>query len=121
MIIAHALIAQPDKFVALRYQQESVFSIELGDTGEGQLSLISGDPFSEEGFTCLPFSRSAPLPYVQNQRAVWSKRPGECCLRTLRQLGVFCLRLPENRDVGVRVFPEREEILVGSLRLGLVS
>ena len=35
----------------------------------------------------------------------------------LLHLGVFCVRLPKNRDVGVRVFPEREEILVGSLRL----
>jgi hypothetical protein len=42
-------------------------------------------------------------------------------MRTLRQLGVFCLRLPENRDVGVSVIPEREEILVGSLRLVLIS
>jgi hypothetical protein len=37
LIVADALIAPPDKFVALRYQQESVFSIELGDTCEGQL------------------------------------------------------------------------------------
>src|SRR5213594_2175381 len=41
VIIADALIAPPDKFVALRYQQESVFSIELGDTCEGQLPPIS--------------------------------------------------------------------------------
>jgi hypothetical protein len=41
VIIADAIIAPPDKFVALRYQQESVFSIELGDTCEGQLSPIS--------------------------------------------------------------------------------
>jgi len=41
MIIADALLAPPDKFVALRYQQESVFSIELGDTCEGQLAPIS--------------------------------------------------------------------------------
>ena len=41
LIIADALIAPPDKFVALRYQQESVFSIELGDTCERQLSPIS--------------------------------------------------------------------------------
>src|SRR3954467_12535255 len=41
LIIADALIAQPGKFVALRDQQESVFSIELSDTGEGQLSPIS--------------------------------------------------------------------------------
>jgi hypothetical protein len=34
------LIAPPDKFVALRYQQESVLSIELGDACEGQLSSI---------------------------------------------------------------------------------
>src|SRR5437762_3178835 len=34
--------------------------------------------------------------------------------RKLLQLGVFCLRLPENRDVEVRVFPECEKILVGS-------
>ena len=41
LIIADALIAPPDKLVALRHQQESVFSIELGDTCEGQLSPIS--------------------------------------------------------------------------------
>ena len=41
LIIADALIAPPDKFVALGYQQESAFSIELGDTCEGQLSTIS--------------------------------------------------------------------------------
>ena len=41
LIIADALITPPDKFVALRYQQESVFSIELGDTCEGQLPPIS--------------------------------------------------------------------------------
>jgi hypothetical protein len=41
LIVADALIALPDKFVALGYQQESVFSIELGDTCEGQLSPIS--------------------------------------------------------------------------------
>jgi hypothetical protein len=36
------------------------------------------------------------------------------------QLGVFRLGLLEDRDVGVGVFPEIEEILVGSLGLGLV-
>ena len=41
LIIADALITPPDKFVALRYQQESVFSIELDDTCEGQLPPIS--------------------------------------------------------------------------------
>ena len=41
LIIADALIAPPHKFVAFRYQQESVFSIELGDTCEGQLPPIS--------------------------------------------------------------------------------
>ena len=40
MIVADALIAPPDKLVALRYQQESVFGIELGDTREGQLAPI---------------------------------------------------------------------------------
>src|SRR5262245_20006353 len=40
LIIADALIALPDKFVALGYQQEPVFSIELGDTCEGQLPPI---------------------------------------------------------------------------------
>jgi len=40
LIIAYALIALPDKFVVLRYEQESVFSIERGDTCEGQLPLL---------------------------------------------------------------------------------
>ncbi len=42
-------------------------------------------------------------------------------IRRSLQLGVFRLRLLEDRDVGVGVFPESEEILVGSLCLGLVS
>ena len=37
------------------------------------------------------------------------------------QLRVFRLGLLEDRDVGVGVFPECEEILVGSLCLGLIS
>jgi hypothetical protein len=37
------------------------------------------------------------------------------------QLGVFRLGLLEDRDVGVGVFPEAKEILVGSLGLGLIS
>lgn len=41
LVIAGALIAPPDKFVALRDQQESVFTIELRDTCEGQLPPIS--------------------------------------------------------------------------------
>ena len=41
--------------------------------------------------------------------------------RKLLQLDVFCLRLPENRNVGVRVVPEREEILVASSCLGGIS
>lgn len=41
VIVADALIAPPDKFVALGYQQEAVFGIELGDTCEGQLPSIS--------------------------------------------------------------------------------
>ena len=42
-------------------------------------------------------------------------------LAELRQLGVFRFGLLEDRDVGVGVFPEGEEILVGSLCLGLFS
>jgi hypothetical protein len=42
-------------------------------------------------------------------------------IRELLQLGVLCVRLPENRDVGVRAFPDGEKIPVGSLRLDLVS
>ena len=41
--------------------------------------------------------------------------------RILRQLGVFRLGLRQDRDVGVGVFPQGEEILVGSLRLGWIS
>jgi len=37
------------------------------------------------------------------------------------QLGVFRLGLLEDRDVGVGVFPEGEEILVSSLCLALIS
>src|SRR5678815_4841422 len=38
-----------------------------------------------------------------------------------RQFGVFRLGLREDRDVGVGVFPQSEEILVGGLRLGQIS
>src|SRR5260370_26910745 len=37
------------------------------------------------------------------------------------QPGVFGFGLLKNRDVGVGVLPERQEILVGSLRLGVVA
>ena len=37
------------------------------------------------------------------------------------QLGVFRLGLLENRDVGVSVFPEREETIVRTFRLVAVS
>jgi hypothetical protein len=40
---------------------------------------------------------------------------------TLLQPGVFAFRLSENRRVGIRVFPQLEEIVVAGLRLGLVS
>src|SRR5712691_11426364 len=46
---------------------------------------------------------------------MWSR------MRTSRQLSKFCLCLPENRDVRVGVFPQGEEILVPSLRLGQIS
>jgi hypothetical protein len=37
------------------------------------------------------------------------------------QLRVFRLGLPENRNAGVGVFPEREEILTGDLCLSFLS
>src|SRR5262245_50576001 len=40
-IIAHVLVALSDKFVTLGYQQEPMFSVELGDAREGQLPPIS--------------------------------------------------------------------------------
>ena len=49
------------------------------------------------------------------------RRRAAAAERKLLQLGVFRLRLREDRDVGVGVFPEREEILVGSLRLDRIS
>ena len=39
----------------------------------------------------------------------------------LLQPGVFRLGLLKDRDIGVGVFPESEEILVGSLGFGLIS
>src|SRR5262245_11898865 len=62
LIMADALIATPHKFVALRYQQESAFSIQLRDTCVRQFPTVGGDPFPEEGLTRLPLRRSAPLP-----------------------------------------------------------
>jgi hypothetical protein len=79
LIIADALVAPLDKFVAFRDQQESVFTVKVRDTCEGLLSSIGGDPFSEEGLTYLPFRGSPPFSYVQNQHAVRSKRPCKCC------------------------------------------
>jgi hypothetical protein len=49
------------------------------------------------------------------------QRPARRLVFRSLQLGVFCLGLPEDRNIAVRVFPEREEILVGSLCLGLIS
>jgi hypothetical protein len=60
-------------------------------------------------------SMDARLQLLELLRITWSS------MRTLRQLGVLCLRLPENRDVGVRVFPEREEILVGAFCVRLIA
>ena len=37
------------------------------------------------------------------------------------QLGVFRLGLLENRDVGVGVLPEREESMIRTFSLGVVS
>ena len=34
---------------------------------------------------------------------------------------VLCLRTSQDRDTGVCVFPNCQELLVGSFRLGLVS
>ena len=36
------------------------------------------------------------------------------------QLGVFCLGLFEDGDVGVSVFPEGEEVLVGGAGFGVI-
>ena len=48
-------------------------------------------------------------------------RPPKLVIRHSLQLCVFCLGLLEDRDVGVGVFPEREEILVGSAGFGRVA
>ncbi len=47
--------------------------------------------------------------------------PAKLVIRRSLQPGVFRLGLLEDRDAGVGVFPEREEILVGSLCLVLIS
>src|ERR1039457_2081358 len=47
--------------------------------------------------------------------------PAKLAVRRSLHPGVFPLGLLEDRDVGVGVFPDVEEILVGSLCLGLVS
>src|SRR5437868_15200404 len=41
---------------------------------------------------------------VEQMRIRWSE------MRKLRQVGVFCLRCPENRYVWVRVFPQPEDV-----------
>ena len=46
-----------------------------------------------------------------------ARRSDGCSL----QHGVFCFGFFQDRDVRVGVFPEREEILVGSPCLGLIS
>src|SRR6476619_4984806 len=79
---------------------------------------ISESAFAQTARACIkPWNARAAgrgrlLPWTSsstNWRIAWSS------ILKLLHLGVFCVRLPKNRDVGVRVFPEREEILVGSL------
>jgi hypothetical protein len=41
--------------------------------------------------------------------------PAKLAIRCSLQLGVFCLGLLEDRDIGVAVLPEHEEILIRSL------
>jgi hypothetical protein len=45
----------------------------------------------------------------------------EVGIHCLLQLGVFRLSLVENRDIGIGIFPESEEILVSGLRLDRIS
>jgi hypothetical protein len=40
--------------------------------------------------------------------------------RRSRQLGIFRLGLPEDRDVGVCILPQRKEVLVRRFRLGVI-
>src|SRR5205823_7573988 len=47
--------------------------------------------------------------------------PASSSFLRLLQFGVFRLGLLKNRDVGVGVLPERQEILVSSLCLGLIA
>ena len=65
LIIADALITPPDKFVALRYQQDSVFSIELGDTCEGQLPRSVETRFLKRGSRVF---RSAEAPHSRTSK-----------------------------------------------------
>jgi hypothetical protein len=58
---------------------------------------------------------------VQRSNKATRSAPARHVIRRSLQLGVFRLGLLEDRDIGVGVLPEGEEILVGSLCLGLIS
>ena len=50
--------------------------------------------------------------------------PFRSCNRLATQLLPLCIlgfRLLENRDVGVRMFPERKEVLIGGSCLGVIT
>ncbi len=54
-------------------------------------------------------------------KAVLRPQSSSPFIRGSLQPGVFQLRLLQNRDVGIRFFPEGEEIFVGSFCFGLIS
>src|SRR5262245_53765958 len=100
----------------------------LGSTIESIMSLIVAvgrySSGSSAGFDAHAASISSRKPENMNGFiSVFSSNGARAlyCACGSMQLGVFRLRLLENRDVGIGVLPEREEILVRSFRLGLIS
>jgi hypothetical protein len=63
------------------------------------------------------YSRASTMSNLSGNSTFRSYR---LCLNELLQLCVFQLGLLQDGNAGVGVFPEGEEILIGSLRLGIV-
>jgi hypothetical protein len=63
------------------------------------------------------------IPLQREDRPVGSRRPSKAHRErhTLVHFGVFRFRCDQDGDIGVGVFPKREEIIVGGLRFGGVT
>ena len=93
--------------------------MELLDSELGEATLF--------GTACNPLSEMATRPVTATVGRLCNltvRQPRtDIPIQTLelRQLGIFRLGLLDNWNVGIGVLPEPEEILIGSLGLGLIS